>query len=154
MPRPLLLALAALMAPVFQQQTFKTGVDLVAVDVTVVDRNGTPVENLTAADFEVWISGRPRKVVEIARLSYGSSAPATPGAPAAGDDRAPATAPNARRMYILAIDEHSLQAGSSLAAVNAAERFIGKLRPDDLVGLYAYPTGAAKSDLTTDHAAV
>ena len=81
MPRPLLLALAALMAPVFQQQTFKTGVDLVAVDVTVVDRNGTPVENLTAADFEVWIAGRPRKVVEIVRMSYGSSAPASSSRP-------------------------------------------------------------------------
>ena len=89
MPRPLLLALAALMAPVFQQQTFKTGVDLVAVDVTVVDRNGTPVENLTAADFEVWIAGRPRKVVEIVRMSYGSSAPASSPAPGTGGDRAP-----------------------------------------------------------------
>jgi VWFA-related protein len=153
MPRLLTLALAAVMAPAFQQQTFKTGVDLVAVDVTVVDKTGTPVENLTAADFEVWISGRPRKVVEIVRMSYGSSAPAAAPAPGAGDDR-PMTAPNARRMYVLAIDEHSLQAGSSLAAVSAAERFIGKLRPDDLVGLYAYPTGAVKSDLTTDHAAV
>ena len=152
MLRLLTLALAAVMAPAFQQ-TFKTGVDLVAVDVTVVDKTGAPVENLTAADFEVWISGRPRKVMEIARLSYGSVAPTTPPAPAPGDDR-PRTAPNARRMYVLAIDEHSLQAGSSLAAVSAAERFIGKLRPDDLVGLFAYPTGAAKSDLTTDHAAV
>ena len=153
MTRLLTLALAAILAPAFPQQTFKTGVDLVTVDVTVVDKNGTPVENLTTADFEVWISGRPRKVVEIARLSYGSAAPTSPPAPATGDDR-PMIAPNARRMYVLAIDEHSLQAGSSLAAVSAAERFISKLRPEDLVGLYAYPTGAAKSDLTTDHAAV
>ena len=57
-------------------------------------------------------------------------------------------------MFILAVDEHSLHVSNALAAVNAAERFIDRLQPDDLVGLQAYPTGSAHHDLTTDHAAV
>src|SRR5262249_54014933 len=59
-----------------------------------------------------------------------------------------------RRMFVLAVDEHSLRVGSARAAVEAARRFIDRLRPDDLVGLQAYPTGTAHTDLTTDHAAV
>jgi len=154
MPRVVALALAAILASAFQRQTFNTAVDLVAVDVTVVDKDGKPVEDLAVTDFEVLISGRSRKVVTIDRLKYGATPATASAVPAGGDGRGQTTAPNARRMYLLAIDEHSLQAGSALAAINAAERFIDKLHPDDLVGLYAYPTGAAKSDLTTDHGAV
>ncbi|HJR58541.1 MAG TPA: hypothetical protein VJ813_04060, partial [Vicinamibacterales bacterium] len=54
----------------------------------------------------------------------------------------------------LAVDEHSLHISNAMAAVNAAERFIDRLQPDDLVGLHAYPTGVAFHDLTTDHASV
>ncbi|MGE5834525.1 MAG: VWA domain-containing protein [Acidobacteriota bacterium] len=154
LPRVVALALAAILASAFQRQTFNTGVDLVAVDVTVVDKDGRPVEDLAITDFEVLISGRSRKVVTIDRLKYGATPPPPATVPSGGDGRAPATAPSARRMYLLAIDEHSLQAGSALAAVNAAERFIDKLQSEDLVGLYSYPTGTAKYDLTTDHGAV
>ena len=154
MPRLLPLALAAVLLSAVQRQTFNTAVDLVAVDVTVVDKNGKPVEHLTAEDFEVSIAGRPRKIVTIDRLRYDSTGPTEPSATAGGTGRTPLTAPNARRMYVLAIDEHSLQVGASMSAINAAERFIDRLQPDDLVGLYAFPTGAAKHDLTTDHAAV
>lgn len=154
LPRVVALALAAVPASAFQRQTFNTAVDLVAVDVTVVDKDGKPVEDLALADFEVSISGRARKVVTIDRLKYGATPPSPSTVPAGGDGGGQTTAPSARRMYLLAVDEHSLQAGSALAAINAAERFIDELHPDDLVGLYSYPTGAAKYDLTTDHAAV
>ena len=43
--------------------TFRTGVDLVAIDVAVVDRNGRPVEDLRAPDFAVKIDGEVRRVV-------------------------------------------------------------------------------------------
>src|SRR5678816_1506992 len=46
-----------------QGPTFRTGVDLVASDVAVVDRNGRPVEDLRAPDFAVKIDGEVRRVV-------------------------------------------------------------------------------------------
>jgi VWFA-related protein len=154
MPRILPLALAAVLAPSAYQQTFKTAVDLVEVDVTVVDRNGKPIEGLTAADFDVWIAPKQRKVVTIARRTYGPTAGDSSAAAATVGETTQKAAPGSGRKFILAIDEHSLQVGAGLAAVNAAERFIDRLQPNDLVGLHAYPTGVVTHDLTSDHAAV
>jgi VWFA-related protein len=144
---------AAALALQAQQPTFKSGVDLVAVDVHVVDRQGRPVVDLKPEDFEVQIAGDRRKVASAELISYDTTtaAPRATTAPAAppADD-----VPRPRRMFILAVDEHSLHISNAMAAVNAAERFIDKLQPDDLVGLYAYPTGVATHDLTNDHASV
>ena len=46
-----------------QGPTFRTGIDLVAVDVAVVDRRGRPIEDLHAAEFSVKIDGEVRRVV-------------------------------------------------------------------------------------------
>ena len=151
MPKILTLALFLLAQ---QQPTFKSGVELVAVDVHVIDKQGNPIENIRPDEFEVSISGRQRRVASVELVSYTAGRRATTDMPVTDRPASGATGVRPRRMFILAVDEHSLHASNALAAVNAAERFIDKLQPDDLVGLYAYPTGTAKHDLTTDHAAV
>jgi VWFA-related protein len=52
--------LSAAQAP---QVTFRTGVDLVDVEVSVLDKHRLPVRGLTADDFTVLEEGRPRPVV-------------------------------------------------------------------------------------------
>ena len=42
---------------------FRSGVDLVTVDVTVLDRAGTPLTTLTADDFSITVDGRPRRIL-------------------------------------------------------------------------------------------
>ena len=150
---------AALLAEAPQQlpkPTFETGVELISVDVHVVDKNGKPIADLRPEDFEVDISGRRRKIASVQFVSYAGAG--SKSAPAAGTAPSPTssepTTPRARRMFVLAVDEHSLHTDNAMAAVEAAERFIDRLQPDDLVGLYAYPTGAAQHDMTTDHASV
>jgi Ca-activated chloride channel family protein len=49
-------------APAVAQPVFRSGVDLVHLGVTVVDRQGTPVTGLTAADFEVYEEGRRQEI--------------------------------------------------------------------------------------------
>ena len=135
--------------------TFETGVELISVDVHVVDKNGKPVVDLKPDEFEVDIAGRRRKIASLQFVSYGAppaSGLKTP--PATGTPASDSSAPRPRRMYLIAVDEHSLHTANAMAAVNAAERFIDRLQPDDLIGLYAYPTGAAQHDMTTDHASV
>ena len=46
-----------------QTPTFRSGVELVTVDVGVVDRQGQPVRGLTTSDFTVMVAGQPRRVV-------------------------------------------------------------------------------------------
>src|SRR5687767_14711918 len=57
------LLLSAQQAATGQTPTFRSGVELVTVDVTVVDRQGNPMRGLGAADFTVSVAGQPRRVV-------------------------------------------------------------------------------------------
>jgi len=134
--------------------TFETGVELISVDVHVVDKNGKPIGDLKADEFEVDIAGRRRKIASAQFVSYSPGLKTRPTTEGDQPTTVEPAAPRPRRMYVLAVDEHSLHTSNAMAAVNAAERFIDRLQPDDLVGVYAYPTGAAQHDMTTDHASV
>jgi hypothetical protein len=63
------LAVAALAAQDQQPQRFRGGVDLITVDVSAVDSQGRPVEDLKAGDFVVKVDGTPRSIVS-AELIY------------------------------------------------------------------------------------
>lgn len=142
------------------QAPIRSGVELVAVDVHVVERGGEPIPGLKPADFEVFIDGKRREVLSAEFITY-AAGPAGNEARTGEAAAAPATRPAAaadparpRRLFILAVDEHSIRIGAAMAATEAARRFIDRLGPGDLVGLFAYPTGTARMDLTTDHAVV
>src|ERR1700691_4821380 len=74
-----------------QQQTptptFRSTTRLIVETVSVKDKNGTPVEGLTAKDFTITEDGQPQSIsfVEFQRLpttpSQASAAPATTAAP-------------------------------------------------------------------------
>jgi Ca-activated chloride channel homolog len=59
-----------------QGPTFRSGIELVTFGVTVTDRNGTYVSDLTRDDFEVVEDGRPQAVRYFARGDAGDGAPA------------------------------------------------------------------------------
>lgn len=143
-------AVAAAQEP---RQTFKSSVNLAVVDVHVVDARGEPVRNLSPDDFEVQLGGGRRRVVSADLIDYATRPQGPRQADANAADLQTASV-RPRRRFIIAVDEHSIQPASARAAISAAERFVDQLQPDDLVGLFAYPTGVAKHDLTTDHLSV
>lgn len=159
MGRTALVAAAALVAAVGvastasdQQATFRATVDLVAVDVQVVDRNGRPIPDLGAEKFEVSIDGRRRRVVSadfVRHADLGGSRDLTTimaaHAAAAGGPTA-----STGRVFMIAVDVNSFSVGDSRGVVAAAAGFIKALRPDDQVGIYAFPIGA-KIAPSTDH---
>ena len=112
----------------------------------MIDNKDAPVPGLGPDDFEVTISGRPRRVVKAEWLTYGTRA----GQPGSAG-RAPP--PTTRRMACAragmfdtsAIDEESFQPTGAIAARAAVERFIDKLRPDDRVGVYAVSDRARRT---------
>lgn len=126
-----------------QQPTFRAAVDLIAVDVQVVDREGTPITNLLADKFDVTIDGRHRRVVSADLVQYAQTSQ-----PAAIQSTAASTAatnqwPSSEvgRIFMLAMDVGSFEVGQSRGVVQAAQGFIQRLQPNDLVGLYTFPVG-------------
>src|SRR4051812_33491301 len=49
--------------------TFRTGVEAVAVDAFVTDRQGNPVGNLTVADFDILEDGKPQSITSFTEVN-------------------------------------------------------------------------------------
>jgi VWFA-related protein len=132
--------------------TFRSGLDVIAVDVQVIDRNGVPVAGLGPDKFEVTVNGRRRRVLSAELIESRSATSLTPV------ERATATAgppvvPTLPRVVFIAIDCLSFDASASRHVIASARAFIDRLPPTDEVGLFAYPYGP-KISPTTDHAAI
>jgi len=142
-----------------QQSVFRSQVDVIAVDVQVVDDSGTPIEALTASDFEVSIAGRRRRVLwaDFVRSASVDGTPFVPAeaGPAATNNPIPTDEPGSTegRVYVLAFDIGSLTVSDSRAVVRSALTFIDRLLPSDRVGLHTFPVGPSAVP-TTNHAAV
>jgi VWFA-related protein len=137
-----------------QVPTIRSGVEVLAVDVQVVDKQGYAFPRLGPDDFEVSIDGRRRRVLSVDVIKHaGPQNTRTPSA-GAGDEPAPDEVAPTGRLFAVAVDEHSFPSGAAKAAMEAVRRFVENLRPDDLVGLYAYPTSGLHVDLTSNHASV
>ena len=132
--------------------TFRSGLDVIAVDVQVNDRNGVPVSGLGPEKFTVTINGRRRRVLSAELVESRSAASLTPLERAAAT-AGPPVIPTLPRVVFIAIDCLSFDASTSRHVIDSARAFIDRLPPTDEVGLFAYPYGP-KISPTTDHAAV
>ena len=132
-------AAASIVLVAQQAPTFRAGVDLIAVDVQVVDRTGTPIADLPAGKFSVTIDGHDRRVVSLDQVRHSSEAvsaatmPAIVVGPTARNDW-PATGP-VTRTFLLAFDLGSFSMADSRRAAEAARAFVDRLLPNDAAGL-------------------
>lgn len=123
-----------------QTPTFRSGVELVAIDVGVFDRQGRPVRNLAAADFTVTVAGDARRVVSAEFVD------ASPGAVAERDaaDRAAVSSNEGAglgRMFVFVVDQNTLEPGSVRHVSRAASRFFSTLSFADRSALMLMPSG-------------
>ena len=137
---------------------FRAGVDVIEVDVQVIGRDGAPVLDLKPEQFDVRIGGQRRRVASAQMIRYGdasllASAPATAAPGEVVEGLTPAEAMAGRRLFMIAVDALSFDAGDSRGVAVATQRFIEQLPPTDLVGLFTFPSGP-KVDPTTEHAEV
>ena len=142
MPRVLVVCacfLTAVAVGAQQAPVFRTGVDLVAVDVVVVDRDGAPVRGLAAADFTVTLEGQRRPVEAVNYLEFGAaSVPPVEAAPSRTTTNDPARQPAASRgvrTIVFLVDDLSAKPTQGKALRVAAERVLASLDPTDLVGV-------------------
>jgi VWFA-related protein len=123
--------------------TFRAGINFVRVDVIVTDKNGSPVNNLTAADFEVTEESKPQKIETFKLIELdGGLIPTTDGPPRAIRTDADEESEAARddvRLFGVFLDDYHVRFGSSVGARQAVSRFIEtQLGPTDMIGMM-YP---------------
>ena len=136
------------------QAVFPSAVELVAVDLTVVDREGRPLTDLQPADFEIKVGGKRRKLVSAQLVRHTATAPGAPAAPAhvettyASNREQPPG-----RLIVVVPDVGWMSDAGGRVVVEAAGRFVAGLPPQDKVALLTIPVGPAV-DFTTDHARI
>ncbi|HJR58036.1 MAG TPA: VWA domain-containing protein [Vicinamibacterales bacterium] len=151
--------------------TFRTGRDLVSVDVVVRNRAGNIVRDLKAGDFEVREDGRPQEVLglsfqEIADtgvrvmptadlLAGVEERMVDPNAAAAAT---PLTAADVagRRLMVLLFDTSSMQPEDVQRAIDSANTFVSEqMSPADLIAVATVSTALdVLIDFTGDRAKV
>lgn len=113
------------------QPTFRSGVELVTIDVVATDRSGKPVHNLKAADFELFEDGKsqPIKTFEFIDASMVPTEAILPPGIVSND-----VEPGG--IFALVFDEMGVYATDAQNVRRAAERFIERaLLPHDHVAV-------------------
>ena len=126
--------------PQLQAPVFRAGVELVALDVSVVDRDGKPVTGLKPEDFVVTLSGQVRPVRTFDYATFGAAPPseaaaAAPAREVTNDISRAATTSRGGRIVIVLIDDLAAKPGQGKSLTVAAERMLNTLDLGDLVGL-------------------
>ena len=141
---------------------FRTRVDLLQLDVTVLDKKGEPVRGLTAADFILFEDNRPQTIEGFTAIDLPDRVLA---GPVWSNKVSPDVTTNEidnQRIFVLVIDD-ALSMGLSevmksidLAAVQnmktAAAQFISRLGPRDLAAIVFTQRTRLSQNLTTNHA--
>jgi VWFA-related protein len=133
-----------------QGPTFKTGVDLVAVDVAVVDRRGRPVEDLRAPEFSVKIDGEVRRVVSAELIKVDVEAAKKEVADKTESFYTSNLTPPNGRQIVIAVDQVNIRPGSLRPVLDAGVRFLDRLSPLDQVAFIAYPEPGPRVNFTSD----
>ena len=140
-----------------QRPRFRAGVDLVPIDVSVIDRKGRPVTDLTQADFEIFEDGVRQDIKSFAAAALAPEPPAPDASPIlirqAPSTQAAAQAPSDRlaaqhrRTFLIVLGYGRIDLPTK--AFDATIQFIReRLLPQDLVAVLAWNR---VTDLTTDH---
>src|SRR4051794_30075064 len=135
---------------------FRTGVNVVRVDVIVSDKSGQPITDLKAEDFQVTENNQAQKIDTFKLIHLdGGVADSKDGPPRAirtdNDEELEASRDDVR-LFAIFLDDYHVRRGASVTVRDPITKFIQtELGPSDMVGLM-YPLQAVSSVLMTrDH---
>jgi VWFA-related protein len=134
-----------------QSPAFRSGVELVTVDVTVLGRDGEPLRDLRPEDFTVTVEGNPRRVVSADYVNW----PSPPRVARASDVPWVSTNEGSHggRIFIFVVDQNTLEPGNAKQVVSGAQRLLARLTTSDRSALMVVPVGPSV-DLTWTHTRV
>ncbi|MCC7243737.1 MAG: VWA domain-containing protein [Acidobacteria bacterium] len=131
---------------------FRSGVDLITIDVVVVDGNGRQLPALNADDFAVEVDGKPRAV--LSAQYFAGAAPRVSGSREEETAKPAGAVPDANaNQLVLAIDVGSTSAGSREQVLAAANAVLDRLPPADRVATVALPLRMSEFTFTTNRQA-
>jgi len=136
--------------PAAQGPTFRSGVDLISVDVGVVDGRGNPVADLGAAEFSVKIDGEVRRVVSAELVKVDLEAAKKVVADKSETFYTSNLTPPNGRQIVIAVDQMHIRPGSIRPIMAAASRFLDKLSPLDQVAFIVFPEPGPRVNFTSD----
>jgi len=139
------------------QPTFRSGVDVVQVDVSVLDKSRVPVRGLTAADFTVLEDGKPRPIVAFVPVTL-AEPPEKDAAAAWLRDVTPDVTtndvPREGRLVVIMFD-WSIRFEDQQLARRIATAAVDQLGPGDLAAVVftsAFANGGTPQNFTADRA--
>lgn len=142
------LAAAASAGALTQAPAFRSGVDLITLDVTAIDRDGRPLADLTAEQVHIFVDGQPRHVV-VTQFVGRPAAPGTRPAGAVPDHFTTNEDSDSGRLVIVAVDQQNIRPLEGTRALRAAARFLEALDSADRVGVTSL-TPSAPIQFTRD----
>src|SRR5262245_37542200 len=131
---------------------FRTGVEVVEVDVSVLDEKRRPVRGLTAADFTILEDGRSQEIVSFSAIDV-------PEANAAQSGWMRDVAPDVRtnlaggdRLLVMVLDDAQVRAGPQhvKAVKDMARGVIDRLGPNDLASVVFTRDNSGAQPFTND----
>jgi VWFA-related protein len=134
--------------------TFRTGVNVVRVDIIVTDKEGKPVDNLAEGDFEVTEDGKPQKIETFKLVKVDGQL--KPGDPEPKQirseyDEESEAARDDVRLFAILLDDYHVRRASAMGVRPALTAFIQKqVGPNDLVGVMYPLTPVSAMPLTRD----
>ena len=134
-----------------QQPTFRSGVNLVAVDVAAVDKTGKPVDDLKPEDFVLKVDGKSRRLssaefislrrtddgVDPEKAKFSTNQGVKPG-----------------RLILIVVDEGNIHKGNGRNVIQAAIKFVDRLNPSDRVSVEFVPGTGPLVGFTANHTLV
>jgi VWFA-related protein len=150
-PAPLAVAAAVVLtAPLqgqAQQPIFRSGVDLIRLDVLVVTADGTPVTDLTERDFDIQVNGTPSPVRTLRFLDL--TATETPAIELTSADVSTNAATTRGRLTVIVIDEDNLP-DDTRPLMEGLRTYLKGLGPSDQAALVVLPRPGIWQDFTHD----
>src|SRR4051812_18462069 len=140
------------------QPTFRLGVNLVQVDVSVLDNKRRPVRDLTAADFTVLEDGKPRPVTVFKSIEIEEHPPSVDGVASWVRDVPPDVTNNDVRpegRLVVILFDWSIRAEDYLLARKIATAAVDELGPGDLAAVVftsTFSNAGIPQNFTSDRA--
>ena len=129
------LSLSAQSVPPDPQTTFRTGVDIVRLDVSVLGKDRLPIRGLTAADFTVLEDGKPQPIVAFSAVDIPHAIdPPSKWMRDVGSD-VTTNQLDTRRIVVIVMDDGATVMDAGVAARRIAREVIERLGPNDLAAV-------------------